>query len=208
MDTQKQIHQYLEKITRDFQPDVDYRIHHFFRHLGGNILKDLDVYCFRCKSGDLFNKLNAEGVSLSLIHPLPDSDRAVCISLIRTSENGRNIYDISVGTFNLTKTAGNPVDLSAVRMEKVILDAVAGETPEYIKWHGMYRDYRNVFNKTYVEETGDGLWKFFKDIFPKYKKREVSEQIIRDLKNLENEMLWLIANPELNGFRSRQAFNH
>ncbi len=152
MDTQNQIHQYLDKLTRDFQPHGDAQASHFLRHLGENILKDLDVYCFRCKSGELFRKFGADGVSLSMIHPLPNSNHAISIGLIRTNDNGRVIYNISVGTFNIVKTAGDPVDLSAIRMEKILLDFTAGETSEFIRWHGMYREYRNLFQKTYTEK--------------------------------------------------------
>lgn len=208
MDTQNQIHQYLNKLTRDFHPHGDSQINHFLEHLGENILKDLDVYCFFCKSGELLKKFGANGVSLSMIHPLPNSNRAMNIGLIRTSGGDCNTYNISVGTFNLIKTAGDPVDLSAVRMEKIILDVVAGETLEFIRWHGMYREYRNIFQKSYTEKTGSGLWKFLTDFLPETKTQRAARKILHDLKNLENILLWLIDNPQLNGFRHHQAFNY
>lgn len=208
MDTQKQIHQYINKLTQNFTPDVDYQIYHFLRRLSETTIKGLDVYCFSCKSGRLFKLFNTDGVSLSLIHPLPSSESALCITLIRASGPDENIYTISAGTFNLSKTAGDPADLSAVRMEKVILDAVSGETPETIKRNGMYRDYQRIFEKTYKEKNNSLFLGFFLNLLPKSEKEKVVGQIIHDLKNLENLMRWLIETKQLNRLRSRQAFNY
>ncbi len=208
MDTQKQIHQYLEKLTRDFQPDTDRQICGFLRRFGDTALKELDVYCFQHKIPENLRYPGMKSVSLTLIRPRPGSERALCVSLIRTSSKTGSAYVISAGTFNLLKTAGDPIDLSAVRMEKVLLDAVAGETPELIKWRGMYRDFKLIFQKTYSEKTGSGFMDFINDFLPKSKKQRLISRIISDLKNLENMMLWLIENPTLNKLRSRQAFNY
>ena len=207
MDTQNQIHLYLEKLTRDFQPDTDRQVCDFLRKFSYTALKGMDAYCFQSKIPGNLQHPNLESISLTLIRPKPGSERALCVSLTRTSSKTGSTYVISAGTFNLIKTAGDPVDLSAVRMEKVLLDAVAGETPELIRWRGMYRDFKLIFQKTYSEKNGSGFIDFLKDFLPKSKRQRITAQIISDLKNLESTMLWLIENPELNGFRSWKSFN-
>lgn len=208
MDTQNQIHQYLKKLTQNFTPDVDYQIYHFLRRLSETAIKGLDVYCFSCSSGRFFTLYNVKGISLSLIHPVPNSERALCISLIRSTDEKGNHYIISAGTFNLTKTAGDPADLAAVRMEKVILDPITGETAESIRQYGMYRDYKEIFSKKYSDIKQSKITSFFKQFLPKSDKQKIVEQIVHDLKNLENLMQWLIETKQLNRLRSRQAFNY
>ncbi len=41
MDTQKQIHQYLEKLSENFREDTDRAIYHFLRRLHSTTLKGL-----------------------------------------------------------------------------------------------------------------------------------------------------------------------
>ncbi|GEM_PF-4433691 len=208
MDTQKQIHQYLEQLTRDFKPDPDYRVQHFLKRLGLDTLNGLDAYCFRSESENMIIRLGFSGTSLSLIHPLPNSKRALCIGLIRVNGEDRISYNISAGTFDISRTAGDPIDLAAVRMEKVIIDICAGETPEHIRMHGMYRDYQGIFQNSYVKKIRIKILDELIGFFPKSEKQKKEADIIHDLRNLETMMLWLIENPPLNRLRSREAFNY
>ena len=209
MDTQNQIHQHLKKNTLDFEPDADDQICRFIQNLNkAIILNGLDAYCFSCSSGSFFKLFNAEGVSLSLIHPLPFSKMALCLSLVRVTSQSQNAFKVKAGVFNITRTAGDPIDLSAVRMEKVILDVEAGETPDWIRRHGMYRNYRKFFEKTFTEKRKSGFLKFLNRFFPKSKNRKITEQIIFDLKNLEVLILQHIENPDSNKIHSRHAFNY
>ncbi len=200
--------QYLETLSEGFQEDIDYRIFHFLQRISTSTFKNLDVYCFRDSSEVFFRIFHVSGSVFSLIHPLPHSSRALSLSLVCTYADGETGYSLSAGTFDLTKTAGDPVDLAAIRGEKIILDITAGETPESIRMHGAYRDYVPLFTKRYLKRSRSGLPEWWRDLFLPKKKKAALRQIVHDLANLDRLMRRLIANPSLNRLRSRTAFNY
>lgn len=209
MDAQPQIRQYLDKLTRDFQPDTDEQILYFLRNFGNSALYGLDVYCFHYKSGIFLAPVDDQKIiSLTLIRPLPDSGNALCVSYNYASCENEDSLNIRLGTFDLTATAGNPVDLAAVRIEKVIRNRSEGDTPGKIKWFGAYRRYKKIFDVTYKEKKCQGIVRLLKNIFPRSGRRKNREEIVSSLKNLESTILWLIENPQLNRFRHLEAFNY
>ncbi|MBU6142234.1 hypothetical protein KGO95_03950 [Patescibacteria group bacterium] len=208
MEQKNSIVQLLERLSEEFREDPDYQVYHFLNRLGATTLKGLDIYCFREPSADMFRAFHVSGSSYTLIHPFSRSPRALSLSLISTHGNDHTAYLISVGTFDLMKTAGDPVDLAAVRFEKIILDPVAGETQDSIRKYGAYRNFTQLFSRRYIKKLRPGITEWWQNFFLPKEKRMALCQILYDLERLEQTMSWFVENPRLNRLRSRDAFNY
>ncbi len=209
MGQKQSIAQLLERLSEEFREDPDYQVYHFLNRLGATTLKGLDVYCFReCEMTDGLRHFHASVSSYTLIHPFPKSSHALSLALTRNCKEYEITYDITARTFDLTKTAGDPVDLMAVRNEKLKLDILKGETAHSVLWSGQYRDNMRLFERRYVKKLRLSLKDRYDAFFVPKEKRQVIEQILYDLERLEQGMRWIIDNPMLNRLRSREAFNY
>jgi uncharacterized protein YlzI (FlbEa/FlbD family) len=217
MKNQTDIELFLKKLTN---PQNHEGLYKFLSDL--LLSKGENYYFFQDNVQQLLIALEGKGVCISAIHPLEENpDGAIYISINKfiVQHDGSSLYnsidlfkkettyyDISVGTFNLTLTAGNPVNLAAVRSEVIILNA--GETPEKIKRTGQYRDAQIIFRNEYSKFSYRWLIQRIVNILPKNNEQILKEKIIERLENLINLAEFRMANPEMNTLTSRNAFNY
>ncbi|MBI3046345.1 MAG: hypothetical protein HYY86_02295 [Candidatus Harrisonbacteria bacterium] len=207
---------YLEKLSEKMEADIDEGIFQFFAKIPENLFKHRDVYCFRPKETALFNIYKVPGDYLNAILPLGKLDSAVWLSIARSetaSENEKLFgiktlnYRIEVTLFNLTKTAGDPADLQILRGEKMIVDAVAGETLKSVIQKGFLKERKEIFNERYSQTIYPPFIKKIRNLFRGNKKSR-AEEIVSLIQETETAIRWFLDNPEINRFRSRTAINY
>ncbi len=170
-----------------------------------------NCYFFHSKTTEeLLMALGGEGVCISIIRPIVEnSNMAISISINKTIIQKEVIdYSVSVGGFNLTKTAGNPVNLAAVRGEIIILDTEAGETPEKIKMTGQYRNYKEMFSNEYRKTSHCRPVQWLVNLLPKNAEQLLKEKIIKRIDDIISLAESRISNPPLNRLQSLDAFNY
>ena len=153
--------------------------------------------------------LGGEGVCISIIRPIENSDLAISISIHKIITQQEAIdYSVFVGRFNLTKTAGDPVNLAAVRGEIILLDAEAGETPEKIRMTGQYRNYKEMYRNEYRKTSHCRPVQWFINLLPKNAEQLLKEKIIKRIDDIINLAEFQISDPMLNKIHSRNASNY
>ena len=226
MDKSSSILKYLEKLSENYDEKSSRKcdpnlIHKFLSGVADTIFKGADTYCFKVRNS-VSALLGSEKLGiqfLSAVHPIAGTDRAICISIMRWTEQTENeqlfgiqriVYRIDVMEFNLTKTAGDPVDLAALRGEKIILNILDGETPEQIRQNRTFRERKKIIEKKFSKTIYpiSALHSLIK-LFRGYSHRNTLEDLITfELERLSTGIQWFIDNPEINHFRTRRAINH
>lgn len=217
MENQTDIELFLKKLT---DPQNHENLYKFLSDL--LLSKGENCYFFQNNVQQLLITLGGEGICISVIHPAKENpDMAIYISINKfiVQHDGSSLYNsidflkretahynISVGTFNLTRTAGNLVNLAAARNEIIILNA--GETLEEIKWTGQYRNFQTIFSNEYLKFSYRRLIQRIVNILPKNNEQILKEKIIEQLEKLINLAELRIANPKMNMLTSRNAFNY
>lgn len=207
---------YLEKLSEEMEADIEEAVSKFFGRLTENLFRQRDVYCFRPKAAALFNIWKVPGDYLNAVCPMENTDFAVWISISRseTASDGEKLlgvknlsYSVEATFFNLTASAGNPVDLQILRGEKMIIDTVAVETLKSILQKGILKERKKLFSEKYCQKIYPPLLKKLLSLFHKPPKVK-TEEIVRFIQNAEAAIQWFIDNPDLNRFRSRTAINY
>lgn len=199
---------FIEKLSEKVSPQNHENLYAFL--LNSWLFNGEDCYFFHSKDGErLLTILGGEGVCISIIHPIKNSDLAISISIQKTiAQKEITDYSISVGRFNLTKTAGDPINLAAIRGEIVILDIEAGETPEKIKMTGQYRNYKEMYRNEYRKTSHCRPVQWLINLFSKSNERILKEKIIGQIDEIISLTEFRISTPPLNKFQSRDAFNY
>jgi len=210
------IFQHLEKLSEKMEASIDEDIFQFFAKVPENLVKHRDVYCFRPKETALFNIYQVPGDYLNAILPLGKLNFALWLSIARSETASENEeffgiktlnYQIEVTLFNLTKTAGDPADLRVLRGEKILVDAIAGETLKSVIQKGFLKERKRIFNERYSQTIYPPLIKKIRNLFHRNKKSK-AEEIVPLIQETETAIRWLLDNPEINRFRSRTAINY
>lgn len=207
---------YLEKLSEKIETDIEEAVSQFFGRLPENLFKHRDVYCFRPKAAALLNVYKAPGDYLNAVCPIKNTDFAVWISICRseTASDGEKLlgvktlsYSAEVIFFNLTASAGDPADLQILRGEKMVIDAMAGETLKSVLQKGILKERKKLFSERYSKKIYPPLLKKLLSLFRNPPKAK-TEEIIQFIQNAEAAIQWFIDNPDLNRFRSRTAINY
>lgn len=223
MKNQSDAELFLEKLSEQVSPQNHKNLYDFL--FSDNwIATGKNCYFFQAMAGQKMQAIFfMNGACVSLIHPIENSDLAIYININKTVfypndsiyGNDDSIftkkiesYSISVGKFNLTKTADDPINLAAVRGEIVILNTEAGETPEQIKRTGQYRQYKVMYENGYKKSWHYRPIQWLVDLMPKSDEQILQEKIIDRLEEIIRLAEFYITNPEFNRLTSRKAFNY
>ena len=220
MNEKTDVSQLLENLSENIESEIDNRVYDFFRKNNGDILKKIDVYCFRPKIACLFKIYGYdENDAIDVIIPMPNSNRAVWISLVRSftqtdteSVLGIKIlnYSVNVTEFDLSETAGDPADLMVLRGEKILIDPVAGETPETVRRNGILKNRKNIFQRYYTLKLHrHKTVKLMTELLDWFSGRKPKTgAIIKELENFWRDSQLIMKNPNLNHFTSKKAINY
>lgn len=198
----------VEKLSEKVSPQNHENLCTFL--LNSWLFSGEDCYFFHSKDTEIIlTVLGGEGVCISIIRPIENSDLAISISIHKIISQKEAIdYSISVGRFNLTKTAGDPVNLAAVRGEIILIDAEAGETPEKIKMTGQYRNHKEMYRNEYKKTSHCRPVQWFVNLLPKSAEQLLKEKIIERLDEIISLAESRISDPPLNKIRSRNTYNY
>ncbi|MDO8442924.1 MAG: hypothetical protein Q7S81_01545 [bacterium] len=199
---------FVEKLSEKVSPQNHENLYAFL--LNSWLSSGEDCYFFHSKNTEmLLMALGGEGVCISIIRPIENSDMAISISINKIITQKETVdYSVSVGRFNLTKTAGDPVNLAAVRGEIIILDAEAGETQEKIKMTGQYRNYKEMYRNEYEKTSHCRPIQWFASLFSKSNEQILKEKIVKRIDDIISLAEFQISDPLLNRLQSRDASDY
>ena len=199
---------FVENLSEKISPQNHENLYAFL--LNSWLFSGENCYFFHSKDTEiLLMILSGEGVCISIIRPIENSDLAISISINKIITQKEAIdYSVFVGRLKLTKTAGDQVNLATVRGEIIILDAEAGETPEKIRMTGQYRNYKEMYRNEYRKTSHCRPVQWFINLLPKNAEQLLKEKIIKRIDDIINLAEFQISDPMLNKIHSRNASNY